>query len=278
VTARLSSGAQKRLEAEFTQVCDLEFTAQNIAAFLLGLVQQQGDIQKEMVCDVFDEISKYHHDNRAYYQGWKSNTKHRVNAFRILTTRIILPGRHRNYDSWSLSLEWHDAQRFRDFDKVFAMLDGKQEDSVYGITKLFSAEFVHLRAGERLSCEYFDIRFYKRAGTFHIYPRRKDLIDRLNRIVGKHRAWLPVDDTEASPAFWQQYNKAEAVTRNMELTKVNNWRLVNGDESDKELEAEKILLAHNDALAALGIKYDANMALVKPANYEQPQLLLEMAS
>ncbi len=54
VTSRLSSAAQKRLEADFETVKSLEFTVPNIYGFLQGIIDQQGDIQLAMVCDVFD--------------------------------------------------------------------------------------------------------------------------------------------------------------------------------------------------------------------------------
>lgn len=46
-------------------------------------------------------------------------------------------------------------------------------------------------------------------GTIHFFPRDKKLIDRLNRLVGRHRQWLPPTDDGVSKDFWLQYEKAE---------------------------------------------------------------------
>jgi len=55
---------------------------------------------------------------------------------------------------------------------------------------------------------YFDVRFYPGVGTIHFYPTNKAIIDRFNRLVGKERQWLPQDDSQASKAFWKQYDSA----------------------------------------------------------------------
>lgn len=274
VLDRLSSQAQKRLESSFASICDLEFTVPNIYGFLQGLVDQQVTIQVEMICDVFDMISKYHPENRAYYQGWKSNQKHRVNAYRVLMTRFILPADRRDYYSWSPKLAWDDEKMFSDFDKVFAMLDGQHYETPYGVVNLFSDKFKELCRGERCSSDYFEVRFYPKAGTFHIFPKRKDLIDRLNRVVGKHRAWLPQAEQDASPSFWEQYDKAEAVTRRMDLRRLDTWRLLNGSDADKDRQANLLLEQHSIALEALDIVFDGSPTITDQSHTGLQQLQL----
>lgn len=96
----------------------------------------------------------------------------------------------------------------RDYDKVFAMLDGKREPDV-SLEWVFRFKFDELRWGHRMSTSYFDVRFYPGVGTIHFFPRDKKLIDRLNRLVGRHRKWLPPTDEGVSKDFWLQYEKAE---------------------------------------------------------------------
>jgi hypothetical protein len=86
-------------------------------------VESQGKIQIDMACDVFDLITKYHTDNTVFYKGWKSNDKHRTCGMQVKTTRFILPG-HQT-ESWQSNVSWGSEQLLLDFDKVFAMLDGK---------------------------------------------------------------------------------------------------------------------------------------------------------
>lgn len=200
IADRLSTAARERLYAEFDEVKKLEFDIPNILGFIQGVISQQGQIQIEMLMDVFDLFTKYRTDNRCYYQGWKSNDKHRTCAYRLKMSRMVLPSTDRSGYSWRSCVSWNDTQLFQDIDRVFALLDGKHHSAIQGLASLFStdATFKQLCQGERLSSDYFDVRFYPGTGTFHFFPRRADLIDRLNRAIGKHRNWLPHEEGEAS--------------------------------------------------------------------------------
>lgn len=206
VTDRLSSAGQKQVEAQFEQIKTLEFTVSNIYGFLLGVIENQGEIQTEMACSVFDQIMRYHSKNAVYYQGWKSNDRHRETGMRIKMTRFILPGHE--VEAWRRQLSWDSERLLHDFDKVFAMLDGKDKPE-YGILDAFRHEFEALRMGDRVQSAYFDLRYYPGAGTIHFFPRDKEVVDRLNRLVGRHREWLPPEDVRVSDAFWLQYDQAE---------------------------------------------------------------------
>lgn len=206
VTSRLSSKAQKRLENEFEAIKKLEISAANIYGFLAGLSSSASEIQIDMACDVFDLVTRYHSDNAVFYMGWKSNDRHRTCGKRIKMTRFVIPG-HAS-DSWSSSLRYESMKMLEDMDKVFAMLDGKQMPEI-GLSDLFRRHFAELRAGQRVSSDYFDVRYYPGVGTIHFFPRNKQLVDRLNRVVGRRRAWLPPETQPASEGFWQQYEQAE---------------------------------------------------------------------
>ncbi len=208
VTARLSSAAQKRVESEFAQVKSLEFTVPNVYGFLCGLASAQGQVQIEMACDVFDLITKYYSENTVFYRGWKSNDKHRTCGMRIKTTRFVLPG----HSGYSYSLSWESNQLLADFDKVFAMLDGKHEPEV-GLVRTFDEHYQALRDGARMRSSYFDVRYYPGIGSIHFFPRDKTLVDRLNRLVGRQRKWLPPEGTPVSDAFWLQFDNAEKLDK-----------------------------------------------------------------
>lgn len=278
VSSRLSSKAQQRLEKEFDNIKKLEFTEANIYGFLCGLVHKQGEIQIDMVLDVFDEISRYHEGNTVFYKGWKSNSKHRTAARRIKRTRFILPGFHTN--SWNKNLDWDDRRRMADFDKAFAMMDGKMEPD-YGLVDLFQERLDDLRAGERLASSYFEVRYYPGAGTVHFFTTRPDLIDRLNRTVGRQRQWLPPECSKVSDDFWTQYEKAEKFDKEfrVELNKscTSHWshplRRVNyGDEAERTEAVNAIEAAIEKVLERHGICPDFRIE-----SSQQPQLLLAAA-
>lgn len=212
VTSRLSSEAQKRVESEFKLIAELEFTVKNIYSFLIGICEQQGQIQIDMLCDTFDRITRYHSDNTAYYRGWRSNDKHyRSIGRRIRYTRFVIPGFPSQ--SWNRSVPWEMQALLGDFDKGFALLAGHTEPDV-SLVSVCDTFWGELKRGARVESSYFDIRYYPGAGTIHFFPRDKKLIDRLNRVVGRHRGWLPAENLKIeSSGFWEQYDKAEKLDK-----------------------------------------------------------------
>jgi hypothetical protein len=236
----LSSKAYAKLVADFEAVSKLSFTESNIRGFLLGLVNGQSEMNIQMLLDTFDEITKYIPENRAYYRGWKSNQKHKEQAYRVQMTRFIIP-RANSYGY----ISYETKKKLQDFDKTFAMLEGKAECET-SLEWLFDKKLKELSRGERLSTTYFDIRYYPGVGTIHFFPRNKAVIDRLNRLVGKQRQWLPEDDKQAGKEFWTQYDKAEAVTRNMDFKGLSVWDVNN-------IKAEKLEQIHIDACKKTGV-------------------------
>jgi hypothetical protein len=263
VTSRLSSKAQKRLESEFENIKKFEFSQENIHGFLLGLVEKQGEIQLSMACDVFDEITKYHEDNACWYMGWKSNSKHRTCGMRIKTTRFVIPGFETK--SWCQSIDFESRRRLQDFDKVFAMLDGKMEPE-FGLNNAFSTCFSQLKNGERVSTSYFDVRYYPGRGTVHFFPKSKALIDRLNRLVGRHRQWLPPEGEKMPEQFWQHYESAEKLDKEFrrEVSKLapTTWsdpirKVVFGSGDEKERAQAQLAKAMSNTLEMHGINIEA---------------------
>ena len=206
VTSKLSTSVQKRLESEFESIKKLEFSVANIHGFLAGLSSSGWEMQVEMMCEVFDAITRHHSENTVFYMGWKSNDRHRTCGMRVKMTRFIMPGT--STQPYETSLGYRGEQVLGDFDKVFAMLDGKASPA-NGLVNAFRTRFKCLKAGERVSSDYFDIRYYPGVGTIHLFARDKGLIDRLNRMVGQHRQWLPPVTEKASPGFWEQFDRAE---------------------------------------------------------------------
>jgi len=140
VTSRVSRNVQKQIESQFEQIKAMEFTYDNVHGFLAGLISSQGNINTQMMLDVFDRITRYHSDNVVWYKGWKSNDRHRTCGMRIKMTRFILPGH--STEGWRGSANWETLQLLSDFDKAFALLDGKQQ-TVHGLTYAFEISFMN---------------------------------------------------------------------------------------------------------------------------------------
>lgn len=259
VASRLSSAAEKRLIKEFDQIKKLEFTVSNIRGFICGLMESQGKIQEDMVDDIFRLISHYHTDNTHYCMGWKSNDRHRTLGMKIKRTRFILPGH--GTESYQNSLNWDSTKLLSDFDKVFALLDGKREPEI-SLVSMFDKNFHALRTGKRVYGTYFSCRYFPGAGTIHFFPTRPDLIDRLNRVVGRRNRWLPPMDDMAPQAFWDAYDGCDKFDKELR-DEVGKTRRAWWDNPFDNLHSnEKRLSAEDTILDAMEKVFERNGIVV----------------
>jgi hypothetical protein len=206
LTERLSNQARRKIEASSQSIYDLEFSIANVHGFLSGVIASMGDIYQDMVCDLFDTIIERASDNCVFYKSFKSNQKHRIGV-RIRKSRFIIP--RFSVSSYSGSLEYESQQFLSDIDKVFGYLHGIS-DAYDGLVNGFNQNNV-LR-GDRISTRFFDFRYYK-CGTIHFYPKSDDVVEKINKFVGKLRQWIPGNMEEANGDFQKQYDKGEALTK-----------------------------------------------------------------
>lgn len=230
-TSRFTNKVREDIEGKLNELVTMEFTVQNIYALLDGLIASRSELDMQMLEDVFDKITRYTTvGNRAYYHGWKSNDAHRL-GWKIKKRRFILP---HMAASFTRDVSWDACRLLDDIDRAFAFLDGKTEP-MYAMSQSIERHKDAIASRQRISSDYFDIRFFSGAGTMHFFPKRQDLLDRLNLLVGQRRQWIPDNFAEAPAAFREQYEKADKVTQKMEAILANNphwWRT-----SNKELAA-----------------------------------------
>ncbi len=218
----LSTAGRKNVESQFQTIAQLEFTKTNVHGFFAGILQSMGDINKAMILDLFDSILQRDNDNATFFQSWKSNEKHKTVGMRIKRTRFILPLNRHEY-SPQKNASHGMLSVLGDIDKVFRMLDGKPTIPVAdvnghivdnGLKKCFdnAHRFSNLVQGAREETEYFDVRYYPGKGTVHFFPKNMDVIERLNRFVGRVRQWIPEDMEKADKDFVTQYEQAEKLT------------------------------------------------------------------
>lgn len=272
-TSRFSKNVVKDLKKDLESITEMEFSERNVLGLLEGLLLNKAKLDDQMLLDTFDLITAYHSNNRFVYRsytqsGWKSNDKHRSRSFRMKHTRFILPAR----SGCSISFGYEGKQMLGDFDKTFALLDGKQAPEISLISLFIDDDsFKQLIQGERLEASYFSCRYYAGIDSIHFFPTKKgkELIDRLNRTVGKLRNWLPNEDT-VSPEFWEQYDKAEKITAvleaNPEYTKIRDYEFNHANAS--------IDAFHDKACEQLNIPIFGRLEHAKPANGHQRQLEL----
>ncbi len=107
-------------------------------------------------------------------------------------------------------------------------------------------------------------RTYPGIGTIHFFPnKKKNLVDRLNRLVGKHRQWLPPNEESVTKNFWQAYDKAEKFDGELRQAVANasprSWGrspfhdLFSSGEEDRAGAASHVVSAIEQVLEANGI-------------------------
>ncbi|OAI10737.1 hypothetical protein A1359_15880 [Methylomonas lenta] len=53
-----------------------------------------------------------------------------------------------------------------------------------------------------MNTDYFEARWYQQADSCHLYPTNRQIIDRLNRMDGKNRQWIPTPMTTQPPKLF----------------------------------------------------------------------------
>lgn len=252
-THRLSRLTAKQVESQLDAIYALAFNATNIYGFIAGLTSQRAEIQKEMILEVFDDIVRYYSENTCYYLGWKSNDAHRRIGRSIKMSRFILPlgTRRSHWDSTGV-------KTLQDIESTFLYLDGKSS-AEQRLVDVFEDEatFQRVSGGERVTTDYFDVRYYPTQGTMHFFPRRADLLQRLNLYVGQARQWLPEDMNQASESFVYQFDQAEKISKKINLVKLFKLHYANslGDifTNQDRREMELITKTISDSQRDLGL-------------------------
>lgn len=151
-------------------------TADNIAATFGNLYDQRGEMFDRGVIEVFRKLS----------WDYKTNTP---NAF---GQKIVLRCFLANYGpGWFPQLHSRTSDEIDDLMRVMHVLDGKPEpDHRWGTYAMFRearAEKADTVTGERMHAEneYLHFRWFKN-GNAHVTFKRPDLVEKMNRILGKH--------------------------------------------------------------------------------------------
>lgn len=197
---KMTSAMQDEYHGTIDRMKDYEFSQFNIQQVVNLIMGQIITGVEEAIVKCFDKLSaehSYHSDiqneNVHYYNGWKTNKAHYVNAKCIIPTygcfaRGYKPDKRGRYKD---TLEGLDArgcfQVLDDLEKALDYLD-KGETPATDLSRML--QYAADSGRTTVSCKYFAVTFYKK-GTCHIKFHDQKIVDRLNIYVGRQRAWLP---------------------------------------------------------------------------------------
>ena len=185
----MSAGVRREFcQLRQEQEC-MAFSEPNILSLLDTLFANRHNILRQCVVEAFDELTRYHKENRLAVEGWKTNDAWKVNE------RFVLP--YIVDSEWS---EWHinynAEERLRDLDRAMAFLEGKRlEDVSVTISAALRNTFQLYRSeasGVLTVSDYFEMRPYKK-GTCHFKFNDHALWERFNLVAVQGKNWLPDD-------------------------------------------------------------------------------------
>lgn len=183
----------------------LEFTKENVGELLTMIFENRASIMERAVESVFDIFTEYHAENRCYVEGWKTNSKYKVNR------KIILP-RWVRWDDWRLQSDLKrygstfrvsHSLRYDDIDRVMCYLTGTEYTTCWTIEKALERHFHTVGKvypgdsfADTLESEFFDLRFFKK-GTLHLTFKDARLHQEFNLRACAGKQWLPEPEMRA---------------------------------------------------------------------------------
>lgn len=204
LTNRLKEDLHSRLNEmehyDFTERNILILIEENVRATLLG-------IENEILA-LFDRLTKYAQydgcDNIHYYNGWKTNSAHKLNSKIIVPFccawksekryKVVGSGTY-SYcvaNGYEYKLDLYDTYRLlSDMSLTLNFLAG-------GLCALERMEILHqilewnFNRGnaKNIETQHFILTFYKK-GTCHLKFKNQDLLDKFNLFASQRKGWLP---------------------------------------------------------------------------------------
>lgn len=187
----MTAGVRRSFQKQTALGTSLPFTRENIFALLDGLRENVLTIMRDALCEVFDYLTKYHHENRVHVEGWKTNDRFKVKRKFILPYVV-------EYDAGFSSnnrfrLQFSRFQELRDIDRVMCSLTGLKFENIVTLEKALESSFGTPIEGTAES-EFFTIRYYKK-GTGHFTFKDESLRERFCIEYAKDKKWLPSNYT-----------------------------------------------------------------------------------
>lgn len=209
-TGRLTSRLKNDLESRLETFRKYEFNEKNILLLLKENMRAAAQGVEEEILSLFDKFTQYAQydgcENVHYYNGWKTNSAHRLN------NKIIIPF----YGVWEqeVNYKFHgtgfggyctkSGYTYRlNFQTAYHTLSDMSKTLNYlatGVCGLESMENVerilhkNFSAGnaKNIETEHLIVTFYKK-GTCHIKFKNQDLLDKFNIFASQRKGWLPPD-------------------------------------------------------------------------------------
>lgn len=190
---KLTSELREKYNSQVENMANYEFSIFNIKQVLVDMNASMCSGVEKAIMDLFEKLTVEHSwypecsQNRHYFNGWKTNTAHKIGKKCIIPTYGMFSSYSWRNETFDVSTAY---KTISDIEKAFDYLDGGKTDSFDLDTQLKIAN----ASGKtrNIPCKYFSIDLFKK-GTTHIkfYPEAMTLVERLNIYASQKKAWLP---------------------------------------------------------------------------------------
>ncbi|MCT2409979.1 DUF4942 domain-containing protein [Chryseobacterium antibioticum] len=202
----MSSSMIKNYDAFISQQSMMSFNKENIFSFFSMVMGNQDNIIKEMIIDVFDNLTSYAHANILPVPKWKTNSAYKINK-KIIAPAYVKYGDYCNADhlrkygdAFKLGYSDWGRSNLSDLDKVLCVISGKSLNEITSISMALEDKFNligKVRTGDTFEKEchstFFRIKFHKK-GTIHLEFKDKELWDEFNYQACLGKNWIPDDE------------------------------------------------------------------------------------
>jgi hypothetical protein len=208
VSAKMTQDERSAFHERIEKQCNMEFTGNNIRAFLISLCDNYHNVLTRATLKLFDTMtikSSYHKEvdngNVHLFNGWKTN-----DAFKV-REKVVLDANGGGYGdtaffrdagtSWAKwSLHYNTSDWLNDIDKVMDYFTPKtlKEDDVEEPKSIAQAIENALESGQtkKIKSFHFTVTVFKK-GTIHLKFNDADTLRRFNIEACKGKNFIPKD-------------------------------------------------------------------------------------
>ena len=180
----------RKMVAEFrSRQVKLDFNPENIGMLLDTIAGMSGDLLAAAVDDAFDTMTKYHKDNRVYYEGWKSNKYWKVSR------KVVLPYFVEHSPYGNMSVRYQYRTQLDDIDRAMCVVAKKPFSEIRLISTMLESAFSDRGyKANVVDTEFFTVRAYQK-GTIHLTFKSEKVWKDFNYQAARNKKWLP-DSTD----------------------------------------------------------------------------------
>lgn len=189
ISSSLTTSLMDEYRSLVNELSCYDFSLFNVQRILNEMNAKMASSVEETILSLFDEMSHKHSwypntsNNIHYFDGWKTNTAHKVNQ------KVILP--FHTMSTWNDSFNvFSIVEKISDIEKTFNYLNGCMTAPVDIYDVLNQA----CESGKtrNIQCKYFTLSIFKK-GTVHIKFTNLELLRRFNIYCSQKKGWLPPD-------------------------------------------------------------------------------------